>query len=128
MHTPRTAIAHGTQLTNDEAVYYTVPDTAMGAWVDKFELLNTHATTDYTATVWIIPGYNSSGAAISYTPGAAPGDTYLIYRAITLASATRRPDTCPEMVGKWLDRGDRIVALGSAASVINIMCNVREVK
>lgn len=111
--TPKVLIA-AQDVPNATTTLYTSPAAASGGkgtWIDKFTAHN-HTAGAVALTIYLVP----SG-------GAAADSNKLIAAAGLAAGAT---DTLPEVVGKFLNPGDFIAVLASAAASISVAANGRE--
>ena len=107
--TPKAIIA-SQQLTDANATYYTA--TNVRTIIDRMTLCNTTAGA-VTVTLDLVDSGGAAGATerVLSARSIAAGETY----------------TCPEVAGHYLDPGDTIQGLASAAASITIRASGREV-
>ncbi len=96
---------------NANTLLYTSPVGGKGTWIDKATALN-HTASAAVLSVNVVP---SAGV---------PGTTNLLIQTKSIAPAAT--DLLPELVGKFLNPGDSIYALGGTASAIAFAVNGRE--
>lgn len=91
---------------------YTSPGNGKGTWIDKLTATNYSGSTA-TVSVNLVPSGGVAGNTnlIVKTKSLAPGETY----------------TFPEIVGKFLNPGDFISWIASAATSVNGGANGREI-
>jgi len=107
--TPKTIVSQQ----NVDAVQttkYTSPATGKGTWIDKFTGRNYSAGTQTVAVNLIPSGGVADNTNLIVIKSFAPGETYAF----------------PEVVGKFLNPGDAISWLASAATSISAGANGRE--
>jgi hypothetical protein len=100
----------GVQIAASNTTYYTA--TNVRARIDKATVCNTTAGA-VTFSFFIVPFGGSSGVTnqVIDTKSVGVDETY----------------TCPEVVGHWLEPGDFIVAVASAATSLTLMASGIEV-
>lgn len=111
--TPKVIIA-AQDAPNATTTLYTSPVSATGGkgtWIDKFTATN-HTAGAVALSIYLVP-----------LGGTAANSNIVIQAAGLAAGAT---DTLPEVVGKFLNPGDFIAVLASAAASISIAANGRE--
>lgn len=97
---------------NAQTTKYTSPASGKGTWIDKFTATN-YSAGPITVSVNLVP---VAGAA---------GNTNLIVKTKSLAAGETY--TFPELVGKFLNPGDFISWIASAAASANGGANGREI-
>ena len=103
-------IVEGQQLTASTATYYTAGTNRTR--IDKMTICNTTGTAR-TFDLHIVPSGGAASASnqVIDAKSVGAGETYL----------------CPEVVGHWLEPGDTIQAVASAASALSIVASGIEV-
>ena len=111
--TPKVIIA-AQDAPSSTTTLYTSPAAASGGkgtWVDKFTAHN-HTAAAVSLTIYIVPS------------GGSAADSNKLIAAMGLAAGFT--DTLPEVVGKFLNPGDFIAVVASAATSISVAANGRE--
>jgi len=93
-----------------QTVQYTVSGGRVS--IDRFTATNNSASAA-DISIWLVPNGQTAG-----------GSNRLLF-ARELAS--KESYSCPEVCGQWLENGDQIVTLASAAGAITIRISGREV-
>lgn len=103
-------LVEGTQISNATTTYYT--STNKRTRIDKMTVCNSTAGAQ-TFDMHIVPSGGSASASNQIVDGKSvgAGETYL----------------CPEAVGHWLEPGDTIQAVASAASALSLVASGIEV-
>lgn len=111
--TPKVIIA-AQNAPNVTTTLYTSPAAAnggKGTWIDKFTAVN-YTGAAVALSIYIVPS------------GGTAGNSNIVIQAAGLAAGAT--DALPEVVGKFLNPGDFIAVLASAAASISIAANGRE--
>ncbi len=95
---------------NTQTVQYTVSGGRVS--IDRFVATNNSAS-PAEFSIWLVPNGQAIGG----------GNRVLFAREIL----SKESYSCPEACGQWLENGDRIVTMASAAGAITIRVSGREV-
>lgn len=108
--TPKVIIA-AQDAPNAQTTVYTSPAAGKGTWIDKMTATN-YSAGAVTLSINIV------------TLAGAAGNSNLVVKTKSLAAGAT--DTLPEIVGKFLNPGDFVSVVASAATSISLAANGRE--